>query len=148
MVREVKEETMEEALDLVTRTFNESMAPSYSKEAADNFRNFIERIRQGEEKDVKMWFYNVGDEMAGVFALSEPDRISLCFVDKAFQGRKIATELFEAVKVILIARCVSMIKVDAFPETSDFYRKLGFRTLGKETEKNGMKYIPMGYVLM
>jgi len=148
MVREVKEDMLSEALDMVRKTFDEDLAPGYTEEGRQTFYSFLEAIADGSAGDVKLWYYMLDDIVAGVFAIRGGSHIALCFTDKAYRRKGIGKELFETVKTILMAQLKQEMTVNADVGAADFYRSLGFCQTAAEQTENGISYIPMSYRIM
>ncbi|RGU94777.1 GNAT family N-acetyltransferase [Clostridium sp. AF15-17LB] len=145
--RILKEQELLPALHLVWEVFAEEVAPSYSPEGVEEFRNFIKydnicpMFRRGE-----LLFFGAfeDNELKGTMAFRRDGHISLFFVCRDSQGRGIGRSLCEAAA----AYCAQVLRVDkatvnAAPGAVAHYESLGFQAAGEEQVVNGIRFLPM-----
>jgi GNAT superfamily N-acetyltransferase len=148
VIRKLIEKDLPPALDLVWAVFSHFEAPEYTQEGIDVFRDFIdlESIRRMEEAGVLL-FYGAfeKDRIVGVIAVRGLSHISLLFVDPDYHRRGVARALFSEIQRLVRANDLSEITVNSSPFAVDFYKKVGFRALSPELEKQGIRYTPMSF---
>lgn len=145
--RILKEQELLPALHLVWEVFAEEVAPSYSPEGVEEFRNFIKydnicpMFRRGE-----LLFFGAfeDNELKGTMAFRRDGHISLFFVSRDSQGGGIGRSLCEAAA----AYCAQVLRVDkatvnAAPGAVAHYESLGFQAAGEEQVVNGIRFLPM-----
>lgn len=83
--------------------------------------------------------------LKGIIATDEEKRhITLFFVEKLSQGKKIGKNLMQ---FILKNNKNSYITVNSSRYAIPIYKKLGFEKIDEEKEKDGIKFTPMRLVL-
>ena len=148
LIRELKDDDIQEAMELVWCVFEEFEAPEYSDEGIENFKLFIEcnsiieRINSGR---MKMFGYFIDDKLVGIVGVREIKHISLLFVDKDFQKRGFARQLFQKALNFCKeeSRELKEITVNSSPYAVDVYHKLGFVDTDIEQIVDGICFIPM-----
>lgn len=141
VIRNIKEEEMKSAIDLVWRTFLEYEAPDYTDEGIKEFRKSI---------DDEEWLKNrkfIGafedKKIVGVIATKDDNHIALFFVDGKYHRRGIGKSLFQKVKSNNITGTIT---VNSSPYAHDVYKHLGFKDTDKQQEVNGLRFYPMKLV--
>lgn len=139
---------LRDALELVWEVFEEFEAPDYEEMGVQTFQHFIEfhSMRQKMESgEMKFWGCYQNSYLVGVIALRPGQHISLLFVRKRFHHLGIASRLVRIVIAELKAMGpeVPMITVNSSPYAVGFYRAVGFRELGPEEKRDGIRYTPM-----
>lgn len=146
-IRILQEQELLPALHLVWNVFVEEVAPSYTPEGVEEFRNYIKydnispMFRNGE-----LIFFGAFEDngLKGIMAFRRDGHISLFFVRRDSQGRGIGRSLCDAVT----AYCATVLKVDkatvhAAPGAVAHYTSFGFQATGKEQVVNGIRFLPM-----
>lgn len=150
IIRELSEDDIKEASDLVVRVFMEFEAPDYPQEGINNFLDFVcyknlsERYMMNE---MKIFGAFIEDSLVGVIAYRNESHISLLFVDKKYHYKGIAKKLFERL-VTEIRKKNDYITVNSSPYAVDVYRRFGFFDIKEEQIEDGIRYIPMKYNLI
>ena len=135
---------------LVTKTFNEFIAPGYSAEGVREFLRYInpEALAQLVKGSCLLLVAEIDDRIVGVILFTSQNRcnhINLLFVDAEYHRRGIARGLLN--KAIEILRGldpnISEITVNSSPYAVIVYEKLGFQRLDTEQVNNGVRYTPM-----
>ena len=141
VIRNIKEEEMKSAIDLVWRTFLEYEAPDYTDEGIKEFRKSI---------DDEEWLKNrkfIGafedKKIVGVIATKDDNHIALFFVDGKYHRIGIGKSLFQKVKSNNITGTIT---VNSSPYAHDVYKHLGFKDTDKQQEVNGLRFYPMKLV--
>ena len=135
-------------LELVEEVFDEFLEPIYTKMGVETFRYFIreENIISMMEKG-EMIFYGayVENELVGVIALRSPQHLSLLFVKQEYQRQGVAKKLFRMVRSLYVGKKLEKpyLTVNASPYAVEVYKRLGFAPIGKEEEKDGIRFTPM-----
>ncbi len=136
-----------EVCDLVSRVFNEFVAPGYAQEGIQEFFKYVkpESLLTRFQANHIFLVAVVGDKIVGVIEIRDYDHVSLLFVDPQFQRRGIARELLRR----SLATChrhkpdLAEMTVNSSPYAVPIYEKLGFRQTEPEQVKNGIRFIPM-----
>lgn len=137
---------------LVWEVFAEFEAPGYKQEGINEFKKFIQPDKITEYCEQGNFFViccKNADETIGVIAVREDSHISLLFVKKEYHQRGIARKLF----MMAIEKCcnkhpgLQTITVNSSPYAVKIYEKMGFKKVGAEQEQNGIRFIPMLFVI-
>lgn len=134
--------------DMVWEVFKEFVAPGYSTEGIETFRNFIheKELKKATESGrlftICCWD---GEALAGSITMRDGNHISLLFVKKDYHRQGIAKELFSRAleKCKEIEPDIYEISVNSSPYAVVIYKRLGFSVVGEQTTQNGITYIPM-----
>lgn len=155
MIREIEQQDLKEAVNLVNTVFNEFVAGDYSQEGQKTFTDYLE-IKLGElSQDLnnghkKMWGFYENEKIIGVIGTRDRFHISLMFVSKDHQKRKIATKLLttvvDSLKEAENSKSFTM-TVNSSPYAIKIYERLGFRTTDNEQIKNGIRFTPMKMII-
>ncbi|WP_050184326.1 GNAT family N-acetyltransferase [Domibacillus robiginosus] len=142
---------IKQALDLAWNVFLEFDGPDYSKEGIEEFKKFLsypsmkEKFEKGE---IVFWGCKVNSVLTGVIATRGISHICMLFVIKEFHRKGIATRLFEAVKENCKNKSnIIEITVNSSPYALEAYRRLGFIDTDHEQIVDGIRFIPMSYLL-
>ncbi len=144
----LREDHLRDALELVWEDFDEFEAPDYEEMGIKTFQHFIEfhamrdRLEKGE---MKLWGCYQNSYLVGVMALREGQHISLLFVRKRFHHLGIASRLVRiAISDVKAQRPeIPQITVNSSPYAVGFYEAVGFKALGPEEKRDGIRYTPM-----
>jgi GNAT superfamily N-acetyltransferase len=139
------------ALELVLEVFSEFEAPDYSQEGIKTFKEFIQLdsiLKKIEAGELCFWECCKEDQIVGVIATKGLNHICLLFVKKEFHRQGIARRLFRKVlDVCLASEVVKKITVNSSPYALEAYRRLGFQAINGEQSIDGLRFIPMEYLL-
>jgi GNAT superfamily N-acetyltransferase len=138
-------------ISLVREVYDEFVAPGYSEEGNDTFYGFIgeEAVRERMDRGNLMAVAKAGGVIVGAHEVRDGNHIALFFVKKEWQGRGIGGMLFRY-SLDSIARCragLETITVNSSPRAEGIYASLGFRKTMEMQETNGIRYVPMEYVI-
>ncbi|MCB1190465.1 MAG: GNAT family N-acetyltransferase [Leptospiraceae bacterium] len=137
------------ASTLVEQVFDEFVAPLYKEKGVQNFKDFIfyTRILERQKKGNRIFLAEkeIGKELIGLLELRDYNHISLLFVKPEWQKMGIAKMLFDQIKPLSLAKGTEIITVNSSPNAFNIYKKLGFQIVGKELEKDGIRFIPMKF---
>ncbi len=146
------EEELDRALRLIWDTFQEFVAPDYSKEGVNTFRlnyiennDFKEHFRNGHQT---MYGAYIECYLIGVLSIGSNNVISCVFVDKRYHRKGVATNLFNYILPKLKENNINKIKLNASPYAVPFYHALGFKNLGSQMDYQGIIYTPMELTLI
>jgi GNAT superfamily N-acetyltransferase len=136
----------------VRRVFDEFVAPDYSEEGNNTFYDYIDpqKIKERIESGVTFILYTMeGNDISGMIEIRNNDHISLLFVDKKYQGKGIARDLYKKSIEICLKNSPGPIEftVNSSPFAVEIYEKLGFTKIEEEKTLNGIRYIPMKMVI-
>ena len=150
-IRQLSEEDVFSASELVWRVFLEFEAPEYSDEGIAEFQSFVEPsfiLHRMESGRFCLWGAFEREKVVGVIAINSPLHISLLFVDKQYHRRGIARSLLDTVlnRETLVAGH-DRITVNSSPYAVNIYQCLGFAPTDTEQTVNGLRFTPMERVL-
>jgi ribosomal protein S18 acetylase RimI-like enzyme len=140
-------EDVPQVSDLIVRVFDEFIAPEYVVEGVREFLKYVtpEALLKRSQADHFALVATESDQIVGMIEIRHNDHISLLFVDKAFQGRGIARELWQ--RALGICRSnqpeLKQVTVNSSPYAVPIYEKLGFQPQGEQRVTNGIAYVPM-----
>ena len=150
-IKKVEFNMIEEALLMVIKVFMEFDAPDYSQEGIETFRKciienkeFKNCFKTGEQMMIGAFIDN---KIIGVLSISIRNHISLVFVDKKYHRIGIATQLFNKVLKEIVDKKADKITLNSSPYAVPFYSKIGFVATDIQQVKDGIKYIPMEFIL-
>jgi GNAT superfamily N-acetyltransferase len=140
------EQSLNAALVLVKRVFDEFVAPDYSEEGNANFFRFVtpeylENLYARNGFVLGAAFNN--ESIVGMIAIRDFNHISLFFVDRQFQKKGIGRSLFSAAMQIIESQGMNDIHVHSSPFAVQFYESMGFTSLGPQCIEGGIRYMPM-----
>ena len=136
------------ALELVWEVFDEYEAPDYEEMGIKTFQHFIEyhsmfdRMESGE---MKFWGCYQNSYMVGVIAIRPIQHISLLFVRGQFHHLGVASRLVRmAISDIREGKPeIPYVTVNSSPYAVEFYKKVGFKPLGPEETRDGIRFTSM-----
>ncbi len=140
-----------EVCALVSRSFNEFVAPGYSQEGVDEFLKYAQpdSLLRRSQTGHFVVVAQVQDTIVGMVEVRGNKHISMLFVDKNFQQRGIGKELVK--KSLEIAQSnnpeLAQMSINSSPYAVPIYEKLGFRKKEPEQMKNGIRFTPMVLIL-
>lgn len=136
-----------EIYQLIKKVYDEFVAPEYSVSGNQVFYDWIapEQILQRQTKSKSLWVAKENNKLVGMIEIRDNNRISLLFVDKYYQGRGIAKELFQIALKASLERDSNLktYSVHASPYSIPIYKKLGFEETDTLQETMGIIYLPM-----
>ena len=139
------------SLKLAEDVFMEFEAKEYPKEGTESFRAFLyceETEKRFLCKNLIVWGAFDGNRQIATFAIRDENHISLAFVDKDYHRKGVATSLWkEALSHIMQNERVNEITVNSSPYGFPFYKKIGFKETAEEQLSDGIRYIPMKYII-
>ena len=138
-IRELIENEIELALDLVWEVFQQFEAPDYSEQGVNEFYRSIHDSQWFRMLQVFGAFEQ--NEMIGVIATRNyGNHVALFFVKGEYQKQGVGRRLFER---ILQEGSVNVLTVNSSPYAVPVYHKFGFQDIDVEQTTNGIKYTPM-----
>ncbi len=147
MVRSAYHSDWDGAMNLAWHTFERFDAPDYSQEGIRNFYNFVhdDMLRKMFiAGHYQLFVANEGERCVGMISLREKKHISLLFVDEDYHSNGVGSALIRYVaKYALDEEGVDVLTVNSSPYAVGFYHGRGFRDLGPETVKDGIRFTPM-----
>lgn len=153
LIRRLRPEELEAALELEMDTFLRFEAPDYGPEGVDTFRRdiidnpqFHEDCRNGKNR---IWGAVDGDKLVGIFGMRGKSHICLVFTHHAYHRRGVASAIFR--KLLADVRQedpqLQKITLNSSPYGKPFYLKVGFQMVEAEKTINGIRFTPMEYYL-
>ncbi|MCR4590600.1 MAG: GNAT family N-acetyltransferase [Lachnospiraceae bacterium] len=150
-IRAVTETEYSDAMETVWKIFLKFNSSDYGIEGIDNFRKFLvdELLYKMYMNGVYRVFAFFADEkIEGVASVRNQNHLSLLFVSGEYQKRGVGTALLNYVcKYCSEYEGQKEITVNSSRFAQDFYRKYGFTETGDEQESDGIRYLPMKYVI-
>ena len=136
------------ALELVWEVFDEYEAPDYEEMGIKTFQHFIEyhaMLDKMESGEMKFWGCYQNSYMVGVIAIRPIQHISLLFVRGQFQHVGVASRLVRmAISDIREGKPeIPYVTVNSSPYAVEFYKKIGFKPLGPEETRDGIRFTSM-----
>lgn len=125
------------ALTMAWQVFEQFVAPGYPVEGVETFRRFLEE--EGRFRRLHMIGAVETSRVVGLLAMRD-NHISLFFVEKDRQRQGIGRSLLSYEQAHGSDRSLS---VNAAPDASEAYRRLGFRETDTEQLRDGIRYVPM-----
>ncbi len=148
-IENIKENEIEESIELIRKIFDEYVGKDYSEEGQKTFYKFIEKdeILKRLRNDFRMICAKYKGKVIGIEAIRDKNHISLFFVDAKYQRMGIGRKLFENTlkKIKKENPEIREITVNSSPYAKEVYERMGFKALSVIEEKDGIKYIPMAY---
>ena len=150
-IRMLEQRELLSAMHLVWDVFVENTAPLYSSEGVAEFQKFI-KIEQITDlynrREMFFWGAFEGDELQGVSAMYKSGHISLLDVRTAYQNQGIGRALFETMKQFC-AQSLGLMRmtVNSAPNAVERYRSFGFQVNAHEQIQNGIRYVPMDFLI-
>lgn len=150
-IRMLEQRDLLSAMHLVWEVFAENTAPLYSPEGVAEFQRFIKIDRINElysRREMYFWGAYEGTELRGVGAMYQNGHISLLDVKTAYHHQGIGRALFEAMKQFSTKNLgLTRLTVHSAPNAVDLYQSFGFYMNAQEQIKNGIRFVPMDYVI-
>lgn len=152
-IRKIKENEVEEALNLAMEVFLQFEAPDYKPEGVETFRKFV----QGEEYIAKcrqgicpIYAAFDGGKIIGIMGMrANRTHINLVFVKREYHRQGVATSIFRYLLEDLRRENPELkeITLNSSPYGRPFYLHIGFEPLSEELEQDGIRYTPMKYMV-
>ena len=125
-----------EVINLVSRVFDEFVAPEYGAEGIAEFYKYLrqdalsDRLQDGSQ----IVLAEFDDRIVGVVEMHTDGHVALLFVDKSYQGGCIATDLLRRSTELCGEHMPDLrrITVNSSPNAHAAYQRMGFRDTGTE----------------
>ena len=150
-IRPISPQTLDEAMRLVWRTFQEFEAPDYGPKGLETFHAFLQspetraNFESGQNRILGCFSHG---KIIGVTAMRSATHISLMFVAKEYHRQGVGRALLQALFSLCRAQGIEELTLNASPYGLGFYHKIGFIATGAEREEDGIRYTPMKYRLI
>ena len=136
-----------EVCDLVFRVFDEFVAPQFSSEGVQEFRNHEDPhlfLRRSQWNHFIL-IAATEKEIVGMIETKNDGHITLFFVDGDHQGEGIGRELLKRALQICQRKDpeIKRVTVSSAPNAVKIYETLGFRRAGPERIENQIRFVPM-----
>jgi GNAT superfamily N-acetyltransferase len=145
-IREARLADLPEASRLTITVFKQTVAPLFEPEGIRNFLAYAaldawtERHRNGQ----RTWLALKGQRVVGVVQVRDGSHVSLFFIERRQQRQGIGRAL---IMTAIKALGVNRLTVNSSPNSVDAYRRLGFKPVGLEDTKSGIRYTPMESII-
>jgi GNAT superfamily N-acetyltransferase len=149
---ELKIDEINSFSNMVKNVFEKFVGMDYSEEGNKTFKEYIRPeniLARFNEKTSQIFAAKYDNEIIGILEIKNKDHISLFFVKKEFHDKGIGKKLFENYIEALKREDngIKAITVNSSFYAEKIYTKLGFQKTDIIQESNGIKYIPMKYIL-
>ena len=136
-----------EVCRLVVASFDEFIAPNYSKEGIDEFSKYAQpdQLLKRSKENHFVLVALTGDKTIGMIEVRNNDHISMLFVSKKFHRRGVGAELMRRSLEICQQEDKDLKEVNVYssPYAVPIYEKMGFQQTEPEQIKNGIRFVPM-----
>lgn len=136
-----------EVCNLALRVFEEFVAPQFSCEGFQEFRNHADPRLFLRRSD---WNHFIllalaDKEIAGMIEMNNDGHITLFFVDGDHQKEGVGGELLKRALEIYRRRYpeIKRVTVSSAPNAVKIYERLGFRRAGPERTEDHIRFVPM-----
>lgn len=133
--------------DLVTRVFNQLVAPTFVRRGVLSFLSYAKprSLAARSRADYVVRIAQVQHRIVGMIEIHAYRHISLLFVERQFQGRGISKALLQQTLDLCRRQHPDLtgITVNASPYAVAIYERLGFRPQGPEMTRHGVRSTPM-----
>lgn len=147
VIRPLRVNEWDEAMQLAWDTFILFEAPEYSKEGIQSFKNFVrdpilkKLFIEGKYKAIGAFYNGI---IVGIIGVRNETHISLLFVDSEYHRRGIARKLmFSTFEQTYKEYGKREMTVNSSPYAVGFYHKIGFTDTNVEQLTDGIRYTPM-----
>lgn len=154
IIRKIKSDEVEEAMNLALDVFMEFEAPDYGLLGVETFKKDIVRnsifINDVKSGICPIYCAFIDDKMVAIVGLRKnKTHINLVFTKKEFQRKGIASKLFSYVINDLKNENPSLkeITLNSSPYGLPFYLSFGLIPSGEEQIINGIRFTPMKYII-
>ena len=154
VIRNIKSEEVQFAMDLALEVFMQFEAPDYPLEGVDTFKKdivenptFIENAKKGI---CPIYGAFDDDKIVALMGMRSNKRhINLAFTKKEYMRRGIARNLFSYLLTDRLSEEPSLeeLTLNSSPYGLPFYLAIGFVPVDKQLQMNGIIYTPMKYVI-
>jgi predicted GNAT family N-acyltransferase len=133
--------------NLVSRVFNDFVAPLYDQEGVQEFFKYVEPtlLWQRSQENHFVLVATIRDKVVGMIEIRDYNHVSLLFVDRQFQQRDISKELLRRALETCLQHepKLAEVSVNSSPNAVQVYERLGFYQKKPEQIKNGIRFVPM-----
>lgn len=140
----------QDAMGLAWRVFLKYVAPGYSEEGINSFRDFLtdnELYHMFTAGSYRLFGTFDAGRMIGMITLRGGQHISLLFVDEKYQRRGIGASLIQVAGQYACGKAGGRLTVNAAPDAVGFYHRVGFLDTDTERIAEGIRYVPMEFFL-
>jgi len=136
---------------LITRVFNQSMAPKYRAIGSTVFYRYIKPAalvsRSLTNHSILVALKKTS--LVGMIELRDYHHVALFFVDVKAQGQGIGTTLWQTAFSLCQENSSNLrqITVNASPYAMPFYKRCGFQSIGPRQMHQGIQFTPMALPL-
>lgn len=138
-------------IDIVSRVFDEFVAPQYSEEGVTEFYKYADVTALAERSKVNHFtvIAKQDNETIGIIEIRNNNHIPLFFLRPKFQRKGFGKQMLDYVIDICLQNNPDLQKltVHATPNAVQAYRKMGFIPENTEQCVNGIKFVPMSLEL-
>ena len=142
-----KKEKWDEAMELAFKVFLKYESKEYGKEGTDKFAEFLTSpslYKLFKAGKYLVYVAMIAEEVIGIASYRNGNHLSLLFVDDRYHRQGIAKQLIKVIQnELLVNTDCQTLTVNASPYGIPFYKSMGFKATGVETQMDGIIYTPM-----
>ena len=146
IVRELRQDELKEASDLIFKTFYKYILPTYTMDGVEFFRDRTSPISlkmNTYDRSIVIYGAFVGTTLAGVLGSKGTNHICMFFTKNEYMGQGIGRKLFN--HFLSRTNPNEPVTVNASDYGIPIYKKLGFEVVDERKEENGTVYTPMKF---
>ncbi|WP_319780279.1 GNAT family N-acetyltransferase [Maridesulfovibrio sp.] len=138
-----------QASELIFKVFDEKVAPGFTAQGRSEFKVYAtpQALRERMEQGAVVFTARHAGRIVGVAEIRFFRHLGMLFVDSAEQGNGIGKILMS----LVIEHCrkagTSELTVNSSPNSRTFYLGCGFTVEGEEQNMNGIRFVPLKFVL-
>ena len=150
--RPIKADDEEQAIDIVSTTFSEFVAPGFSDEGIAEFFKYAnaDAFRERARANHFTIVAQKSRDLIGLIEMRDNNHISLFFVRKQYQNMGVGKSLFKMAQKTCLKNRPDLEKmtVNASPNSVPAYEKMGFACDNTEQCVNGIRFVPMSLIIL
>ena len=139
IIRDMKENELEEVISLVLDVFMKYEAPDYSEEGIEIFKSFV--LDKEKIKALKILVAEHNGKIVSMIAVRNNTHITLLFTHEEYHRKGIAKKLFETVKNEL--KKGTIMTVNSSPYAVEVYKRFCFEIEENEQIVDGIRFTKM-----
>ncbi len=146
-IEQANEREIDALSSIALESFLKHVAPNYRPEGIEEFTRHVspERIKKRMRSGNTFYLAKTGKQIVGIAETREPSHLAMFFIQTSMQRQGIGRKIFERILSDFQKqkRESPFITVNASPNSTFIYQKLGFEPTDEMREVNGMKFVPM-----
>jgi ribosomal protein S18 acetylase RimI-like enzyme len=147
-IRRFKKEDAKDVSKLISKTFNEFVAPNFMGKGIEKYlkeQTPEKQIEKSKTRDI--YVVTVNNKIVGVIKGNKKNKVTSLFVDKKYHGKGIARDLMNKLERLYKKKSAKKMLVSSSLYAQKFYEKIGYKKTTRLIKKEGMVYQPMKKIL-